>query len=181
MVASKVKKLRVEQWPTSRLIEYPNNPRDNDHAIPRMAASIREFGFRIPIAATPEGLIVDGHLRLKAARHLGLETVPVALVDDLTAEKIKAFRLTANYSAVWAEWNPGLLEVELNDLERLGFDVSPFGLDEILPELEELEPASPRSPRKKTTIFVSVANADAEKARKTIAAALTKAHIEHNQ
>lgn len=112
-----------------------------------------------------------------------MKTVPVALADDLSDTQVKAFRLTVNHSASWADWNPEALGHELDDLEKLGFDVTPFGLDDILPELqgiEELEPAS-RSPRKKTTIFVSVANADAEKARKIIAASLTKAKIEHNQ
>jgi ParB-like chromosome segregation protein Spo0J len=58
-----------------------------------MAAAIREFGFRIPIVAKSDGSVVDGHLRLKAARKLGLTEVPVALADELTDAQIKAFRL----------------------------------------------------------------------------------------
>jgi ParB-like chromosome segregation protein Spo0J len=69
-----------------------------------MAAAIREFGFRIPIVAKSDGSVVDGHLRLKAARKLGLTEVPVALADELTDAQIKAFRLIANRSATWAEW-----------------------------------------------------------------------------
>ncbi|EQD78529.1 DNA methylase [mine drainage metagenome] len=68
-----------------------------------MAGVIREFGFRIPIIAKSMGEVVDGHLRLKAAIHLRLETVTVVLADDLTPSQIKAFRLLANRSATWTE------------------------------------------------------------------------------
>jgi len=67
--------LTLENWPIVRLIDYARNPRKNDHAIEQMAGAIREFGFRIPIIAKSTGDVVDGHLRLKAARQLGLETV----------------------------------------------------------------------------------------------------------
>jgi ParB-like chromosome segregation protein Spo0J len=179
-VKPSAKKLRVEYWPISKLVPYPNNPRDNDASVGRMRDSIKEFGFRIPIIATSKGDIVDGHLRLKAALALGLETVPVTLADELSETQIKAFRLTANHSANWATWNPDMLQVELEELEKLDFDISRFGLDEIdLPELDEIEVAQ-RTPRKKTTIFVSVRNSDAERSRKAIAAALNKLGVEHN-
>jgi ParB-like chromosome segregation protein Spo0J len=68
----------VEQWPIQRLVEYPRNPRKNDGAVDRMCGSIREFGFKIPCLFRSDGEIVDGHLRLKAARKLGISEVPVA-------------------------------------------------------------------------------------------------------
>ena len=64
-------KLTVEQWPVARLIPYAGNPRKNDAAVDRMCGAIREFGFRIPIVARSDGWVVDGHLRLKAARGSG--------------------------------------------------------------------------------------------------------------
>ena len=51
----------------------------------QMVGAIREFGFRIPIVAESDGSVVDGHLRLKAARKLGLTEVPVALADELAS------------------------------------------------------------------------------------------------
>ena len=60
--------LQLEDWPIGRLIEYDRNPRKNDDVVDRMAQAIVEFGFRIPIVARSDGLVVDGHLRLKAAR-----------------------------------------------------------------------------------------------------------------
>jgi DNA modification methylase len=119
--------LALEQWPVSRLIAYARNPRKNDHAVEQMAGAIREFGFRIPIIAKSTGDVVDGHLRLKAARHLGLESVPVLLADDLTPTQIKAFRLLANRSATWAEWDDELLGLELSELKDAGFDLALTG------------------------------------------------------
>lgn len=118
----------------SRLVEYARNPRKNDEQIDRMVGAITEFGFRIPIVARSDGLIIDGHLRLKAAKKLGMTEVPVALADDLTEAQIKAFRLLANRSATWAQWDKDLLTLELLDLDGLGFDLNLTGFDP-----EELE------------------------------------------
>ena len=121
--------LKLEHWPTSRLIPYARNPRKNDHAVDQMAAAITEFGFRIPIIAKSTGEVVDGHLRLKAALRLGLETVPVILADDLTPAQIKAFRILANRSATWADWDEDLLRLELEELKLDDFDLALTGFD----------------------------------------------------
>ena len=113
----------LEHWPIERLIDYARNPRKNDHAVEQMASVITEFGFRIPVVAKSTGELVDGHLRLKAARLLGLTTVPVVLADELTDAQIKAFRLLANRSASWAQWDDALLALELEDLKLADFDL----------------------------------------------------------
>lgn len=122
--------LQLEDWPIGRLIEYDRNPRKNDDVVDRMAQAIVEFGFRIPIVARSDGLVVDGHLRLKAARLLGLETVPVVLADELSEAQIRAFRLLANQSANWAEWDEARLSAELNDLLAEDFDMSLVGFSD---------------------------------------------------
>jgi ParB-like chromosome segregation protein Spo0J len=116
-------------WPLDRFIEYARNPRRNDHAVEKIAAAIHEFGFRIPILAKSDGLVVDGHLRLKAARKLGLATVPVLLADDLTETQIKAFRLSVNRMAELAEWDSELLSLELQDLTALDYNLELLGWD----------------------------------------------------
>ena len=120
---------KIEHWPTSRLIPYARNPRKNDHAVEQMASAIRDFGFRIPIIAKSTGEICDGHLRYKAALRLGLEKVPVILADDLTETQIKAFRILANRSATWADWDEDLLRLELEELELDDFDLALTGFD----------------------------------------------------
>lgn len=121
--------LRVETWPIERLVPYARNPRRNDEHVDRMASAIREFGFRIPVVARSDGGVVDGHLRLKAAKQLGLTTVPVALADELTDAQIKAFRLLANQSTNWAEWDTELLKLEIEDLQELDYDLALTGFE----------------------------------------------------
>lgn len=121
------KKLKVEHWPIEKLIEYARNPRKNDHAVDQVAAAIKEFGFRVPLVAKSDGLLVDGHLRLKAAKKLGLNEVPVILADDLSEAQIKAFRISVNRMADLAEWDNELLALEFAELKELGFDTSLTG------------------------------------------------------
>jgi ParB-like chromosome segregation protein Spo0J len=125
------KKLKVENWPIEKLIPYARNPRKNDQAVEQVAAAIKEFGFRVPIVAKSDGLLVDGHLRLKAAQKLGLKEVPVVLADDLSDAQIKAFRISVNRMSELAEWDNELLTLEFAELKEIGFDTTLTGFDEI--------------------------------------------------
>src|SRR5437870_2923973 len=122
--------------PIEALIPYVRNPRKNDQAVDRMCASIREFGFKIPVLSKSDGTVIDGHLRLKAAHKLNLREVPVILCDDWTEAQVKAFRLLANRSVEWADWDEDLLTMELSDLREMDFDLSLTGFD--LPEISDL-------------------------------------------
>ncbi len=99
----------IGMWVIERLIPYARNPRRNDAAVDRMAGAIQEFGFKIPVLARSSGDVVDGHLRLKAARKLGITEIPVILCDEWTEAQVKAFRLMVNRSVGWAEWDAELL------------------------------------------------------------------------
>ena len=141
--------LTIETWPIERLIPYARNPRKNDAVVDQMVAAIKEFGFRIPIMATSDGTIIDGHLRLKAAQRLGLTELPVTLADDMTEAQIKAFRLLANRSVAWAQWDNELLSLELKDLQELGYDLGLTGFDaEELKSLTEDDDVRQVSPMK---------------------------------
>ena len=109
------------------IIPYEKNPRFNDDAVPAVARSIKEFGFKVPIIVDANNVIVAGHTRYKAAKKLKLETVPVIVADDLTEEQIKAFRLADNKVGEIATWDDGLLAGELEDI--LNIDMSDFGFD----------------------------------------------------
>ena len=122
-----VQETRVEVWRLDKLIPYARNPRKNDAAVSQMVASIREFGFKIPCLVCADGEVVDGHLRLKAARQLGLAEVPVILCDEWTPAQVKAFRLMVNRSVTWADWDEELLALELLDLQTEDFDLSLTG------------------------------------------------------
>src|SRR6266852_1813866 len=126
----------IEQWPIEKLIPYARNPRKNDHAVDRMAASISEFGFKVPVLARSSGEVIDGHLRLKAAQKLAMTDVPVIVCDDWTEAQVKAFRLLVNRSVTWADWDPELLSLEMLDLRNLDYSIDLTGFD--TQEIDEL-------------------------------------------
>jgi hypothetical protein len=121
--------MEIQVWPIDRLVFYARNPRKNDAAVDRMCGSIREFGFKIPCLVRSDGEVIDGHLRLKAARKLGITGIPVILCDEWTPAQVKAFRLIVNRSASWADWDEELLAVELVDLQTSDFDLALTGFD----------------------------------------------------
>ena len=110
----------------SSVTSYARNPRKNDDAVSTVKASIKEFGFKVPVIVDAEGVIVAGHTRVKAALELGLEQIPVIVADDLTPEQVKAFRLIENKSHERAEWDETLLELELSELSM---DLQEFEID----------------------------------------------------
>ena len=118
--------MQIHDISISLLREYDNNPRNNDGAVDAVAASIREFGFKVPVIVDGDNVIVAGHTRVKAARELGMETVPCIIADDLTPEQIRAFRLADNKTAELAGWDFAKLEEELAALAA-EFDMTAFG------------------------------------------------------
>ena len=115
------------------LVPYDKNPRRNDEAAVKVAESIKQFGFKIPLVVDRNNVVVCGHTRLKAAKKLKLKTVPCILADDLSEDQIKAFRLVDNRTAEIAEWDFALLEEELADVQ---LDMTAFDFDDLLPEEE---------------------------------------------
>lgn len=110
------------------LKEYKNNPRVISHEeIEKVANSIKQFGFKVPIVIDKDNTIINGHTRLKASKMLGMEKVPCIIADDLTPEQIKAFRLADNKVAEYSEWDLAKLDLELMSFEDM--DMSLFGFD----------------------------------------------------
>jgi site-specific DNA-methyltransferase (adenine-specific) len=128
--------MQINDVSVSQIKPYENNPRVNDGAVDAVAASIKEFGFKVPIIIDKDNIIVCGHTRLKAAKMLGLKTVPAIMADDLTPEQVKGLRIADNQTASLAEWDTALLQAEIDELENLGFDMDLLGFKE--GELEEL-------------------------------------------
>lgn len=137
--------MQIIEKKLDELREYENNPRNNENAVAAVAASIKEFGFKVPIVVDAAGVIIAGHTRAKAAAQLGLATVPCIVADDLTDEQIRAFRLADNKTGELAGWDFEKLENELAELT--GMDMSAFGfvmsddvdIDEFFTDEEESE------------------------------------------
>lgn len=108
----------------SELIPYENNPRKNDEAVDAVAASISEFGWKVPVVIDTDNVVVAGHTRLKAAKKLGIEDIPCIVADDLSEEQVKAFRLADNKVGEIAEWDFSQLEDELSNIDM---NMSVFG------------------------------------------------------
>lgn len=127
--------MQIYDKPLGWLTPYESNPRNNDEAVDPVANSIKEFGFKVPIVATSDGEIVNGHTRWKAAKKLKLKTVPVIIADDLTEEQVRAFRLADNKVAEIAQWDIELLLSEIESVDNLdmtlfGFTDSDYTLDD---------------------------------------------------
>ena len=119
--------MKIETWPIDKVIPYARNPRKNDASVDAVAASIKEFGWRVPIVVDEAGVIITGHTRLKAARRLGMDKVPVHVATDLTPAQVKAYRIADNSAGSKSEWDADLLKIELDDLPD--FDAAEFNLD----------------------------------------------------
>lgn len=126
--------LKIEYVPIGSVTPYEKNPRINDDAVDKVAASIKEFGFQQPIVVDKDGVIIAGHTRLKAAKKLKLKEVPVVYATELTEEQAKAYRLADNKTNEFSEWDFDLLDLELGEI--LDINMEDFGF-EFLDETEE--------------------------------------------
>jgi len=121
---------KIEQWPTAKLVPYARNARTHSDAqVAQIAASIAEFGFTNPILAGSDGVIVAGHGRLAAAQKLGLEVVPVVVLDHLSPTQRRALVIADNRIAENAGWDDAMLRVELAALADDDFNVALTGFD----------------------------------------------------
>ena len=119
----------IKTVPIEDVKPYPNNPRDNEKAVPAVAASIERFGFRNPILVDGDGVIIEGHTRRLAAIKLGMREVPVVYATDLTPDEVKALRVIDNKTAELADWDEDVLAGEAELLKDAGFDLEDFGFD----------------------------------------------------
>lgn len=101
---------------------YENNPRINDQAVDKVAASITAFKFGSPIIVDGNYVIICGHTRYKAAEKLGIESVPCIVRDDLTEEEAKAYRIADNRTSEYSEWDYEKLASELAQIPDIHMD-----------------------------------------------------------
>lgn len=129
-----MEQLKVIYRSTEELLEYDNNPRNNEDAVGKVAESIRQFGFQVPILIDQNDVIIAGHTRKLAAQELGMTQVPCICVSDLSPEQVRAFRLADNKVAEFSSWDPDKLADELAaimDIDMTVFDFPDMALDEL--------------------------------------------------
>jgi len=126
--------------------------------IEQIVASIRAFGFTNPILADAQGKLIAGHGRLRAAKEMGLEEVPVITLAGLDEAQKKALRLADNKIALNAGWDTEILKLELAELSLPEFEIdlgltgfSPGEIDVVLTDApdpdDEVIPAVTAKPQ----------------------------------
>jgi len=119
--------MEVISKPIDDLIPYINNPKKHpDTQVDKIASSIKNYGFTVPVVVDGRNEIIMGHGRLQAARKLGLAEVPCIVRDDLSEAQVKALRIADNKVSE-SEWDIEILLLELEEIE----DFTGFDLDEI--------------------------------------------------
>jgi len=133
--------LQINYKFTENLIPYANNSRTHsDDQINQVASSIKEFGFTNPVLIDEQGGIIAGHGRVMAAKKLGLAEVPTITLEGLTKAQLKAYVIADNQLALNSGWDFDTLNLEVESLTEMGFDVSLLGLSDLMPdELDEKE------------------------------------------
>ena len=110
--------MQIENLPLATIKPYWRNPRANDKSVDAVAKSITDYGFNVPIVVDKEFVILAGHTRYKASQRLGLETIPVVVID-LPAQKAKEFRIADNKTSDLGEWDFPKLILELKEIADL--------------------------------------------------------------
>ena len=121
--------MKVVEVPIESVIPYPNNPRVNDAAVQGVMDSITAFGWQQPIVVDRDMVVIAGHTRLKAAKALGLDKVPITIAD-LTPDEAAAYRLADNKTGEAAIWDKGKLDLELGNIQ---LDMGAFGFSDFPP------------------------------------------------
>jgi hypothetical protein len=140
-MTKKEKTMKIENRKIETIAPYFNNPRNNDSAVSAVIMSLQEFGWQQPIVVDKDGVIVVGHTRYKAAKILRMKTVPVVVMSGKSPEQIQAYRIADNRTGELADWDKDLLDIEIQDLsevefdlELTGFNLEDFGLNDNSPK-----------------------------------------------
>ena len=139
---------QLNQWPAdkivrknvSKLVFYARNSRTHsDEQVNQLAASIKEWGWTVPVLIDPDGGLIAGHGRILAAQRLGITEVPCVIAEGWTDAQKRAYVIADNKHALNATWDDDMLKVEISDLKEFDFDLSltGFGEDEIAAMLIE--------------------------------------------
>lgn len=123
---------KIERRPVDSLTPYAKNARTHSDAqVAQIAASIKEYGFTVPVLIDPAGNVIAGHGRLMAAKLAGLADVPVMIADGWSASKRRAYVILDNKLALNSGWDADILRSEFAELAHDGFDLGELGFDPI--------------------------------------------------
>ena len=88
---------QIQHWPLAQLKPYARNAKTHDaNQVAKIAASMAEFGWTVPVLVAADGELIAGHGRILAAAHLGLTEAPVIVLGHLTEAQRRAYRIADN-------------------------------------------------------------------------------------
>lgn len=124
--------LKIEYIPLSDIKPYEHNAKLHpDEQVEQIMQSIRLVGFDDPIAIWKSNEIIEGHGRYEAAMRLGMETVPVIRLDDLTDEQRRAYALIHNKLTMNSGFDIETLNVELAEIQTIDMGTFDFEIEPI--------------------------------------------------
>jgi hypothetical protein len=122
----------VERRSVKSLLAYPRNPRTHSEAqVEQLAASMREYGWTIPVLVDEKGVVLAGHGRLLAAAKLGIDEVPVMVARGWTDQQKASYRIWDNQSGLLSGWDEDMLRLELTDLKLADYPLELTGFDDV--------------------------------------------------
>ena len=131
---------KVERRKVADLIPYARNSRTHiDVQVSQIAASIKEWGWTVPVLIEADGGLIAGHGRIMAAQKLGIEDVPCMIAEGWSEAQKRAYIIADNKLALNAGWDDDALRIEIAELGDLDFDLSLTGFDD--DELQAFEMA----------------------------------------
>lgn len=138
------KRMKVTQVPLQKIIPYAlNNKIHTPAAIDKMAATIKEFGFLVPVLLSLDNVIIAGHKRVLAAQKLGMDTIPGVYADNLTAAQIRALRIIDNKITQDSDFDLENVKCEIDALSledfRLDDFIEPFDFDDCVNREEKVQ------------------------------------------
>jgi ParB-like chromosome segregation protein Spo0J len=141
--------VQIEMVAISELIPYIRNPRQHSpQQILQIAASLKEFGWTMPVLRRENNVIIAGHGRIMAAQKLAADATdperdrwllaPVTTARGWPESKFRAYVIADNKLATNSSWDPDLLSTEIAALNEEDYDISVLGFsDEDLARLAD--------------------------------------------
>jgi ParB-like chromosome segregation protein Spo0J len=121
---------KIEKREIEKLIPYARNSRTHSDAqVAQIAASIKEWGWTMPVLIDEDGGIIAGHGRVLAARSLGHESVPVVVAKGWSDAKKRAYVIADNKLALNAGWDSDMLSIEIDELKKSNFEMDLLGFN----------------------------------------------------
>jgi len=118
--------------PIDNVFPYFKNPRKNNKAIPKVAASLKKYGYvKVSVVVDETDTLLTGHTTLAAMKSLEWTAIPeVTRISGLTPSQKLSYRIADNKTGEYAEWDNNLLFENFEEMKSIDgdhFDITDTG------------------------------------------------------